>query len=268
MVKIENLTAAERLGDSGPFDIIGDIHGCYDELLLLLDQLGYEVEGDPAKPKASSPSGRRLVFLGDLADRGPACPAVLRMAMNTVESGDALCVMGNHDFKLWRKLLGKTADLSWGLAETLEQLDAEDEEFKRSLAAFIATLPSHYVLDRGALVIAHAGLSEGLHGKSSRRAHAFCLYGDSTGQVDEQGFPIRRDWAAEYSGEAMVVYGHTPVDEARWVNNTINLDTACVYGGSLTALRYPERELVQVPARMAYYSRTEERIAAARARES
>ena len=82
---------------------------------------------------------------------------------------------------------------------------------------------------------------------------SFALYGETTGETDEFGLPIRYSWAAEYRGKAMVVYGHTPVPEPTWLNHTINIDTGCVYGGRLTALRYPEKELVSVPAAQTYY---------------
>jgi protein phosphatase len=120
------------------------------------------------------------------------------------------------------------------------------------VARFIHALPSHYLLDGGALVAAHAGMKESLQGRDSRRVRDFALYGDATGTLDEQGLPVRRDWAAHYHGAAMVVYGHTPVAEPEWRNRTINVDTGCVFGGRLTALRWPERELVSVPARAAY----------------
>lgn len=255
-----------RKDDRGPFDVIGDVHGCFDELVLLLRELGYEVNANESQPTARHVAGRRLLFLGDLADRGPKCPAVLRLAMNLVRDEGALCVKGNHDDKLARKLRGNDVDMSWGLAETLEQLHPESEAFKLELREFLEDLIPHYVLDGGELIAAHAGLREELHGKSSKRARAACLFGEPTGELDELGYPVRKDWAAEYSGKATIVYGHTPVDEALWVNNTINIDTGCVYGGRLSALRYPERELVQVQAISTYYSRTEERAAAARAR--
>ena len=104
------------------------------------------------------------------------------------------------------------------------------------------------MLDRGKLVVAHAGLKQEMQGRGSGGVREFCLYGESTGETDEFGLPVRLDWAAEYRGPAMVVYGHTPVVEPRWLNNTVNIDTGCVFGGKLTALRYPEREFVSVPA--------------------
>jgi protein phosphatase len=236
---------------TGPFDIIGDVHGCHDELVDLLRHLGWTV--DDAGEEASHPGGRQAVFLGDLVDRGPASPAVLRLAMNMVRSGAALCIPGNHENKLKRALDGKNVTLSHGLAETMEQLSKEPDEFRREVASFIDGLVSHAVLDGGALVVAHAGLPEAMHGRSSGAVRSFALYGDTTGETDEFGLPVRYPWANDYRGRAAVVYGHTPVPDAVWINGTICIDTGCVFGGSLSALRWPERELVSVPARATYY---------------
>jgi protein phosphatase len=244
--------------EHGPFDIIGDIHGCFDELYSLLTTLGYritEVNGDLATRKLETrhPEGRKAVFLGDLVDRGPGIPDVLRLVMNMVESGDALCVPGNHDIKLMRKLHGKDVRITHGLAESLAQLDREPPELSERVATFVDKLVSHYVLDDGRLVVAHAGLKEELQGRGSGKVRDFALFGETTGETDEFGLPVRYNWAAEYRGKAMVVYGHTPVPEAEWLNRTICIDTGCVFGGKLTALRYPEKELVSVPALKTYY---------------
>src|ERR1043165_4690397 len=235
--------------EHGPFDIIGDIHGCFDELHLLLSNLGYQITGADAK----HPEGRKVIFLGDLVDRGPRIPDVLRLAMNMVERGDALCVPGNHDIKLMRKLNGRDVRITHGLAESLDQLDRESPEFKEQVATFVDKLVSHYVLDDGRLVVAHAGLKEELQGRGSGKVRDFALFGETTGETDEFGLPVRYNWAAEYRGKAMVVYGHTPVPEPEWLNRTICIDTGCVFGGKLTALRYPERELVSVPALSTHY---------------
>ncbi len=234
--------------EHGPFDIIGDVHGCYDELLLLLTDLGYHVEGEAVTP----PPGRKAVFLGDLVDRGPKIPQVLKLVMGMVASGTALCIPGNHDAKLLRKLRGKNVQLTHGLAESVAQLEAETPEFREEVATFIDALISHYVLDDGKLVVAHAGMKADLAGRASGAVREFALYGETTGETDEFGLPVRYNWAAEYRGAAMVVYGHTPVPEPEWLNRTINIDTGCVFGGALTALRYPERELVSVPALHTY----------------
>ena len=242
--------------EHGPFDIIGDVHGCFDELQQLLVKLGYqitEVDGNSRHFETKHPEGRKVIFLGDLVDRGPRIPDVLRLVISMVERGEALCVPGNHDIKLMRKLNGKDVRITHGLAESLEQLEREPHEFKEQVATFVDKLVSHYVLDDGQLVVAHAGLKEELQGRGSGKVRDFALFGETTGETDEFGLPVRYNWAAEYRGKAMVVYGHTPVPEPEWLNRTICIDTGCVFGGKLSALRYPERELVSVPALQTYY---------------
>jgi protein phosphatase len=239
--------------ETGPFDIIGDVHGCRDEMLDLLGELGWDVTGTREAPEISHPEGRRAIFLGDLVDRGPDSPGVLRIVMTMVAAGTALCIPGNHENKLLRALNGRNVQRTHGLAETLEQLDRESEAFREEARKFIDGLVSHYVLDHGELVVAHAGLTEAYQGRASGAVRNFALYGETTGETDEYGLPVRYNWAADYRGKAMVVYGHTPVPEAEWLNRTICIDTGCVFGGRLTALRYPERKLVGVPAKKQYY---------------
>lgn len=245
----------DRTDLHGPFDIIGDVHGCASELRSLLTRLGWDIAVDEAGVAvgASHPQGRQAIFVGDLVDRGPDTVGVLRLVMGMVGSGDALCVSGNHEAKLLRALRGSKVTVSHGLAESLAQLEQEPDDFRARTMSFLDGLISHYVLDEGNLVVAHAGLKEAYHGRSSGRVRAFALYGDTTGETDEYGLPVRYPWAQEYRGKAMVVYGHTPVPEAEWVNNTICLDTGVVFGGALTALRYPEREIVSVPAEQQWY---------------
>jgi protein phosphatase len=242
---------------SGPFDIIGDVHGCFDELMELLTKLGYIINRTEAKQKnfgfeVIPPVGRTAVFLGDLVDRGPNSPDVLRLVMSMVNAGTAYCVPGNHDLKLQKFLNGKNVQLKHGLHKTVEQLAKEDDRFKTDIADFLYGLVSHYVFDNGKLVVAHAGLKEEMQGRGSGAVRSFCLYGETTGEIDEFGLPVRYNWALEYRGKAMVVYGHTPVPEAQWLNRTIDIDTGCVFGGRLTALRYPEEELVSVKAKQVY----------------
>ena len=245
-----------RRGEHGPFDTIGDVHGCAAELEALLAELGYVVQNmertDGLGVTVTPPAGRRAVFLGDLVDRGPDVPRVLRIAMSMVADGVAWCVPGNHDVKLVRALRGKAVQLTHGLDRSLAQLEAEREAFRHAVAGFLDGPVSHYAFDDGKLVVAHAGLKESMQGRGSGKVREFCLFGETTGETDEFGLPVRINWAAEYRGAAAVVYGHTPVPEALWLNNTINIDTGCVFGGRLTALRYPERQIVSVPARATY----------------
>ena len=236
----------DRRAELGPFDVIGDVHGCYDELVALLGELGY-VDG-------VHPEGRRAVFVGDLVDRGPGVVPVLRLVMRMVAEGSAICVPGNHDIKLMRKLGGRDVQITHGLAESLEQLKDEPDEFRAEVGEFLRGLVSHAVLDEGRLVVAHAGMPERYQGRGSRRVREFALYGETTGETDEFGLPVRGAWATDYRGSATVVYGHTPVAEPEWLNNTINIDTGCVFGGKLTALRWPERVLVAVPAAREHYA--------------
>ncbi|MFD8970752.1 polynucleotide kinase-phosphatase [Streptomyces sp. NPDC059568] len=230
---------------TGPFDIIGDVHGCRSELETLLARLGYK--------GGAHPEGRTAVFVGDLVDRGPDSPGVLRLVMDMVASGNALCVPGNHENKLGRWLKGRKVQHTHGLAETVEQFEKEDDAFRARVREFIDGLVSHYVLDGGKLVVCHAGLPEKYHGRTSGRVRSHALYGETTGETDEFGLPVRYPWAEDYRGRAAVVYGHTPVPNTSWINNTICLDTGAVFGGKMTALRWPERELVDVPAERVWY---------------
>ena len=244
--------------EAGPFDIIGDVHGCYDELVELLTALGYTIQpgaGLGEGPHSVAPPvDRRAVFLGDLVDRGPNSPGVLRLVMKMVADGQAYCVPGNHDIKLLRKLRGRDVQLTHGIAETLSQLEKESPEFRSQVASFLDSLVSHYVFDGGRLVVAHAGMKEEMQGRGSGKVRDFALFGETTGEVDEFGLQIRYNWAADYRGSATVVYGHTPIPEPEWLNRTINIDTGCVFGGKLSALRYPEKEVVSVPSHNVYYT--------------
>lgn len=239
--------------EHGPFDIIGDVHGCFDELVELMAQLGYAVSQNEGIYSVSSSGERKLVFVGDLVDRGPGTVQVLRLVSTIVQSGQGFCVPGNHDMKLVRALRGRDVKRTHGLAETMEQLGQESNEFRVEVAKFLDGLISHYVFDDGKLVVAHAGLKESMHGRGSGAVREFALFGETTGETDEFGLPVRYNWAADYRGKALVVYGHTPVPEPLFLNNTVNLDTGCVFGGQLTALRYPEREIISVKAHRTYY---------------
>ena len=250
--------------EEGAFDIIGDVHGCCDELEKLLASLGYVAEASAKDkddwwhfPVYRHPEGRRAIFLGDLVDRGERSLDTIKLVKAMMDAGSAFCICGNHENKLIRKLRGKNVKLNHGLETTVAELEAIPSEDKEriweEIRDFLQSLISHYLFDGGKLVVAHAGLREELQGRSSGYVRSFAMYGETTGEVDSFGLPVRYEWAREYRGEAMVVYGHVPVLEAQWLNNTIDIDTGCVFGNRLTSLRYPEKELVSVEAAKVYY---------------
>lgn len=247
---------SNRRAEAGPFDIVGDVHGCAGELVSLLEVLGYEAwfesDGGLRKAVVRAPPGRRAVFAGDFVDRGPRSPDVLRIAMAMVAAGQAFAVPGNHDVKFLRWLDGRNVRMTHGLDRTVRQFDAEPGDFRQRVKTFLATLPSHLWLDGGDLAVAHAGVRESMLGLSSGAIRQFCLYGETSGETDKFGLPVRYNWAAGYRGRTSIVYGHTPVPEARWLNNTLCVDTGCCFGGRLTALRWPERDIVSVPAAEVY----------------
>jgi protein phosphatase len=265
--EVETLTiqrcplAVDHRSERGPFDVIGDVHGCTDELEELLARLGYIPCPEPVagpftyRTLFTHPEGRRAIFLGDLVDRGPRSLDALQLALHMVTAGTALAVPGNHDTKLVRTLRGRPTEVHGNLARTLAEFNAVPADLAadltRAVCAFIDGLPSHLVLAGGDLVVAHAGLREELQGRDSKGVRSVCLHGE-VARVDESGTPWVLDWVSDYQGRARVVYGHAPVRRALWVNNTIDIDTGCVFGGTLTAWRYPEDELVAVPARRVY----------------
>ena len=246
----------DRRKDGGPFDIIGDVHGCSAELQALLEQLGYRVQlvgrGDRRHAAIEPPPGRRTIFVGDLVDRGPCVPDVLRIVMALCEQHGGSCVIGNHDEKFLRWLKGRDVTLSHGLDLTVAQMAGETDTFRSRVRAFLERLPFYLWLAGGRLVVAHAGIAEDMIGRDDARVRRFCLYGDTTGETDELGLPVRYHWAATYWGSASIVYGHTPIPCADWVGNTLCLDTGCCFGGALTALRWPEGKIVSVPALKTY----------------
>lgn len=248
--RLDNNLRHER----GPFDIIGDVHGCFDELLELLADLGWKITEEEGRFSALGPPDRKLVFVGDLVDRGPKSAEVLALVMDLVASGQALCVNGNHEARLVRLLQGRPIKLTHGLDATVASLEPRPKEFRARVLDFLDGLVSHYVLDEGRLVVAHAGLKEAYQGRTSGAVRTFALYGETTGEIDEFGLPVRANWALDYRGAATVVHGHVPVLEAEWLNRTLDIDTGCCFGGKLTALCYPEREVLSVPAHRVYYA--------------
>ncbi|MFM7085279.1 MAG: metallophosphoesterase [Hyphomicrobium sp.] len=254
---VERLTKnPDQRGLQAPFDLIGDVHGCALELQDLLNCLGTKVEivgkGKKRQAHLLSWSGRKIIFVGDLVDRGPATPDVLRIVIALTRAGYAQAVVGNHDIKFVRFLEGHSLSISHGLEQSVEQMRYESEDFHAEVCMFLKSLPYHLWLDGGALAVAHAGIKENMLGSTTSETHKFCLYGETSGEQDEFGLPVRYHWAAEYRGCTAIVYGHTPVAEPDWVHETLCIDTGCCFGGCLTGLRWPEREIVSVPARQTY----------------
>lgn len=231
-------------------DIIGDIHGCFREFKELTIKLGYDwLNGIPTHKL-----GRKLAFVGDLTDRGPQSLLVVETVSKLIQKEQAYYVPGNHCNKLYRYFKGNKVQITHGLETTVAEFDALSEEQKQHIReAFIQLYeiaPLYQVLDNGKLVIAHAGIREDYIGKSSEKVKTFVLYGDITGEKHPDGSPVRRDWARNYQGKAMIIYGHTPVKDVRIVNNTYNIDTGAVFGNKLTALQYPEMNIVSVASSM------------------
>lgn len=238
---------------TGPFDIIGDVHGCFPELVELLETLGYGLNWEKETLQTvTHPQDRRLIFVGDFVDRGPDSPAVLKLVMRLLELEVAFAVIGNHDDKLMRKLAGRNVQINHGLDTTLAQLEQEPKTFHDQVRDFLATLPYYLWFDNHNLLVAHAGLPEKYHGQKGKNVRELTLFGPTTGKLDEYGLPVRIQWAKAYKGKPFVVFGHTPVREPRFANNTANIDTGCVFGGKLTALQYPEMKTVSVPCKEMY----------------
>ncbi|WP_018024521.1 metallophosphoesterase [Corynebacterium ulceribovis] len=247
--------------DVTAFDIIGDVHGCLDELLELLARLGYDVTFGPCDSAADSasvpisavaPPGRQAVFLGDLVDRGPDPVGVVRLVMGMCAAGSARMVIGNHDDKLRRFLHGNDVKLSGSFGVTAPLFAATPRRFQEQVRDWLDGLPYEILLVDDVAVV-HASRPDFFSKLKPKKQRSLALFGvvDSS-QVTETGYPVRLDWAQEYSGHPLVVHGHTPVAAPRHVNGVICVDTACCFGGELTAFRWPEWDVVSVPARQAY----------------
>lgn len=234
-------------------DIIGDIHGCYDELIQLLTKLNYSFrDGIPIHEE-----GRKVAFVGDAMDRGPNSLKVLELLFRLQNQRQLIYSPGNHCNKLYRFSKGNDVQVTHGLETTVSEINAlskfEREVFLKRYQSFYEDLPLYVKLDDNKLIIAHAGIRGNLiDSKNRKKVRTFVLYGDITGETLPSGRPVRKDWAKNYTGKAFIVYGHTPVQQPRFVNRTVNIDTGCVFGGHLTALRYPELETVSVPSSLPF----------------
>ncbi|ANU17630.1 hypothetical protein BBI11_11605 [Planococcus maritimus] len=233
-------------------DVIGDVHGCFDELIELIEQLGYRFEnGLPVHP-----DGRCLAFVGDAMDRGPKSLAVLQLLFDMQDAGILHYSPGNHCNKLYRFFKGNPVELLHGLEMTVAEWrlleKGAQQQFKKRFIRFYEKLPLYLQL-RDDLIVVHAGLRQDMIGEAlSRRIITFALYGEITGRYHSDGRPVRGNWAKSYKGTPWIVYGHTPVETPYFKNNSVNIDTGCVFGGALTALRFPEMEICQVTSKQDY----------------
>ena len=234
-------------------DIIGDIHGCFEELLELLDVLGYKNKGS----QWVHPDKRKLVFIGDLMDRGPSSLKVIELVYQLVTKDKiAKYIPGNHCDKLYRYFLGNNVKIQHGLETTVEEYEAlnkkEQVAIRNKMIRLYEQAPLYLEIPEVNVVIAHAGIKESLIGRYDKKVKTFVLYGDITGEKLPDGRPVRRDWAKQYTGERWIVYGHTPVLEPRFVNKTVNIDTGCVFGNKLTAFRLPEEKIISVASKQPF----------------
>ncbi|MBU5353501.1 polynucleotide kinase-phosphatase [Paenibacillus barcinonensis] len=254
-------TANPLMIDMGTgIDIIGDIHGCYEEMMELIHRLGYvDEQGDGM---LRHPEGRKLVSVGDVSSRGPESLKCLLFWQQHCAAGLAYMVDSNHGWKIARYLDGRDVTLSHGdervEAELLQleqvQGSAAAKQVRESLKHFLLEAPSHLVFTRNGVrqvVVAHAGIRDHFIGKQSRRIQDYCRYGDVEG-TDEKGRPVRKDWYVDHNSGECIVWGHDPRPYPMIVNDTVNIDQGVVFGGMLTAWRMPERESVSVTAKQDY----------------
>lgn len=236
---------------TGPFDLIGDVHGCFDELLDLLVETGHaDKDTRQARPH---PEGRCVVLLGDLTDRGPKNLEVLKL-VRELEGFGALRVLGNHDDKLARWMLGRNVSLGLAAQETVKEFDGMSADEILEMGEWLASAQHHLILDEGKLIAAHAGIDEENQGRATKGAKAMALYGKIAGKCEVTGYSILEDWALDYRGDAVVVHGHIVHSEPYEMNGVVAVDTGCVFGGRLTAYHWPERAFTSVPARCVHYT--------------
>lgn len=225
------------------YDIIGDLHGHLSLLRKLCCAMGYP---HPLQP----PEGRRLVFVGDLATRGPENLQALLAVRDAVREGRALSVLGNHDDALLRWLRAGEAAFKPKLSDLADEIRGrpDSKRIRQELISFLEMLPLILRLDQDRLVVVHAGIEERMLDRPlTGQDRRFVLNGDAIGKSPE-GKTLRRDWAAGYRGRPFVAYGHTPEEQPVIRFNTVNVDTGAYRTGRLSAFRWPEQEIFTVSA--------------------
>lgn len=245
-------------------DFIGDVHGCFEELITLLQKLGYKEDDEGL---FTHPEGRKFMSVGDVMSRGPHSLESMLFFMKHVRQELAYMTDSNHGWKIVRWLDGRNVTLHHGdekVAEEFEQYEKmygseKTAELKEDLKSFLMSAPSHYVLMKNGVytaVCTHAGIKDEYIGKTSPAISDFSRYGDTDG-FNEDGKPVRKDWFVHHKGSMLIIWGHDPKPQPLVINNTINIDQGVVFGGKLTALRYPETEFVSVKAAKDYSGDTD-----------
>jgi diadenosine tetraphosphatase ApaH/serine/threonine PP2A family protein phosphatase len=208
--------------------VVGDLHGCYDELLDLLDKVSFGSED-------------RLICVGDLITKGPKNREVLDRFMSDPQFA---AVIGNHDLALRRRWNGEKFKLKPSQKPTHKELKKDKERY----VPFLNQLP--FTIDLGTHLVVHAGLRPGLELYSQTTEDMTELRSLGEDRASRKGPP----WYEVYDGEKIVLFGHWPATEPRRGKKAIGLDTGCVYGGQLTAYIVETGELTSVPARQVYDS--------------
>lgn len=240
-------------------DIIGDIHACYEEFIELIEKLGYKKNKDDLY---LHPQGRKILSLGDIMSRGPESLKTMMFFLNHIENGQAYMTDSNHGWKIARWLDGRKVQLKHGDEKVEEEFIkyeiqfgvVKTNELKQKIKELLMKAPSHYILMENGVdtvVCTHAGIKDEYIGKETPKIKNFCRYGDVEG-MDETGKPIRKDWFSHHNNKLLIIWGHDPKPEPFVFNNTINIDQGVVFGGKLTAFRYPEREFIFLDATKDY----------------
>lgn len=206
--------------------VVGDIHGCYDELSDLLS-------------KADFTANDRVVAVGDLITKGPKNRAVLD---RFIADERFTSVIGNHDLALLRFWRGEPVQLTRAQTDAFDQLENSRKQYE----AYLASLP--FLIDFGKYVVVHAGVRP--HIPLARQSSSDLTELRTLGRdrASREGVP----WYEVYDGEQSVLFGHWPASQPRVAPRAIGLDTGCVYGNRLTAFIIETGEFISVPARAAY----------------
>jgi hypothetical protein len=214
--------------------IVGDVHGCFQELQMLLGRCGYG-------------RGDRVVLAGDLVAKGPDSQAVVQLAR---EEG-MLAVLGNHDaFALAHRDDSGKGDRAPSRRSYLRELLAGDWAYLAALPLFLRL--GHAAEGGPEVAVVHAGAVPGIPLEQQKREHLLSLR-----SIDNTGAPTSRllvhfPWAAKWRGPEALVFGHDAVRGLQRTPLATGIDSGCVYGRALTALVLPEGKLVQVPALRRY----------------